>query len=130
MTRLTKGEALEHWRNLPVQPVAQPVPIPYKHAGSTYGADGIRIEGTREFIDSVLAQLKPILECENASTRIGLNYQEVEARPGVADSHKAFAFAGNWVCYIKVHARGDEAQAVNAFVSAAAGKEIIASRGY
>lgn len=106
--RLNKKQALEHWRNLPDQSVKTPDPIAYKHRGTTYGADGIRIEGTREFIDSILAQLKPLLDSENGTTRIALNYQEVEAREG-----KPNDFAGNWVCYVKVHERGHEAQIMN-----------------
>lgn len=123
--RLTKEQALDHWRNLPAQPVLQPDPIAYKHRGSTYGADGIRIEGTREFIDSVLANLKPLLDGENGDTRLALNYQQVESKPD-----KPYTYAGNWVCYVKVHTRGSEAQAVNAFASAIAGREVIPSAGY
>ena len=123
--RLTKAEALNHWRNLPNQGLQMPDSIPYKHRGTTYGADGIRIEGTQQFIDSVLAQLKGLLHGENTDTRLALNYQQVESREG-----KPNVFAGNWVCYVKVHERGSEAQMVNAFVSGIAGKEVIASRGY
>ena len=125
MARFSKGEALAHWRNLPDQGVTMPHAIPYKHRGTTYGADGIRIEGRREFIDSILAQLKPLLAGENTSSRLALNYQQVEAKDG-----KPNAFAGQWVCYVKVHERGSEAQMVNAFVSGVAGREVIASRGY
>lgn len=125
MSRLTKQEALQHWRGLPAQPLKSPRAIPYKHSGSTYGADGIRIEGCREFIDSVLAQIKPLLQAENTRTRLALNYQQVEPREG-----KPSGYAGQWVCYVKVHERGSEAQAVNGFASAIAGKDIIASRGF
>lgn len=114
MTRFTKEQALDHWRNLPSQSILAPESIPYKHRGTTYGADGIRIEGRREFIDSVLAQLKTLLEVENGSTRLSLNYQSVEPRDG-----RDNAFAGNFVCYIKVHERGHEAKMANAFIARA-----------
>ena len=122
--RLKKGDALEHWRGLKEGRKLKPRAIKYGHEGSTYGHDGVRIEGSREFIDSVLSRLKPLLDCENAETRIGLNYQAVAPRPGKPHS------GGDWVCYIKIHERGDEAKAVNGFVSALAGREIIASAGY
>ena len=122
--RLKKGDALAHWRDLPEGAPLKPRAIPYKHEGSTYGHDGVRIEGSREFIDSVLSRLKPLLACENTRTRIGLNYQRVEAREGKRHS------GGDWVCYVKIHERGDEAKAVNAFASRLAGREIIASAAY
>ena len=110
--RLTKSEALEHWRTLDGQGhQLRPTPIPYKHRGSTYGADGLRIEGSRDFIDCVLARVRDLMQCENSETRLALNYQQVEPREG-----KSTTYAGQWVCYVKVHERGSEAQMANAFV--------------
>jgi len=123
--RMSKSQALSHWQSLPDNQAINQDVIPYKHSGSTYGADGIRVEGSQEFIDSVLSRLKDLIAGENTQTRLGLNYQQVEAKPG-----KPNAFAGNWVCYVKLHERGHEAQAVNAFASAIAKKEVILTRGY
>jgi len=120
--RLNKKEALEHWRGLPAAAPLNPRPIQYKHAGSTYGMDGIRIEGSRAFIDAVLGRLADLLEYENAATRIGLNYQRVEPREGKA-------CAGDWVCYVKVYERGEEAKAVNRWASGMAGRPMIVSAG-
>lgn len=106
--RFTKGAALAHWRDLPDALPIKVHAIANKHRGSTYGHDGIRIEGSREFIDSVLARLKPLLAYENGSTRLALNYQAVQPRAGKAAS------GGDWVCYVKVHERGPEAQMCNA----------------
>lgn len=106
--RLNKKQAMEHWRNLPLVPIKTPDVIPYKHRGTTFGADGIRLEGSRDFIDSILAQLKPLLDSENNESRLSLNYQQVDAREG-----KENVFAGNWVCYVKVHERGHEAKIMN-----------------
>jgi len=117
--RYRKEDALIHWANLDGAPPLKPKSIPYKQAGSTYGADGIRIEGSQEFIDAVLSRLKDLLDYENGETRLGLNYTQVENKPGA----KPYPFAGNWVCYVKVHQRGDEAQMMNAWLSAATGKE-------
>lgn len=121
--RLTKKEALAHWAGLPDGAPLKPRAIDNRHTGSTYGHDGLRIEGSRAFIDGVLARLKPLLAFENTRVRIALNYQAVQPRPGKEAS------GGDWVCYIKFHERGDEAKGVNAFVSALAGREIIASAG-
>ena len=122
--RLAKGEALDHWEGLADGLPLKPRPLRYKHEGSTYGHDGLRIEGSRAFIDAVLSRLKPLLAMENRNTRIGLNYQAVQPREGKAAS------GGEWVCYIKFHERGDEAKGVNGFVSAMTGRDVIASAGY
>lgn len=122
--RLNKADALTHWRQLPAR---DPAPlmraIPYKQEGSKYGACGIRIDGTRPFIDAVLSQLTTLLGHENAETRLELNYTET------ADRETGYP-TGQWVCYIRVHERGDEAKMVNAVASAMARKEVILSRGY
>ena len=106
---MRKAQALKHWESLPDQPIRKPDPIPYKHSGTTYGADGVRIEGSPEFVDSVLAQLKPLLNGENCSTRIALVYQTIEPREG-----KPNPYVGNTVCYVKTHERGGQAQMMNA----------------
>jgi len=109
MTRLTKAAALTHWRQLAPNAPLTPKPIAYKQTGSTYGADGIRIEGTRDFIDAVLGRLQELQQFENSRTRLAVNYQQVEPREG-----KSNTFAGNWVCYLKVYERGDEARILHA----------------
>ena len=107
--RMTKAEALEHWSGLEETPLHM-APVPYKATGSKYGFDGIRIDGTRRFIDSVLAQIKPLMEQENGGTRLELNYTETTERETREPT-------GAWVCYVRVHERGHEAQMVNAFAS-------------
>ena len=118
--RLDKKQALAHWARLPKRAALEPRAIPYKQGGSTYGLDGVRIEGSREFIDAVLGRLSDLLAFENCNTRLALNYQKVQPRDGKE-------CLGDWVCYIKVHERGQEAKAVNAWVSGVAGRQIIAS---
>ena len=108
--RLNKSEALQHWNGLEqAAPAPLMQPIPYKTTGSKYGYSGIRIDGSRDLIDAVLSNLKTLLGHENGSTRLELNYTEVTDRDtGVP--------TGNWVCYIRVHERGREAQMVNAIL--------------
>ena len=106
--RLNKSEALQHWAGLEqVDPAPRMESIPYKTEGSKYGYSGIRIDGTRDFIDAVLSNLKTLIGHENGSTRLELNYTEVVDRETGSPT-------GNWVCYIRVHERGREAQMVNA----------------
>ena len=116
---MTKAEALAHWRklknNLPI--VRHFAPIPYKAEGSRYGACGIRIDGSPEFIDAVLSRLKDVIELENDNTRLELARNEVDG----STLGKAFNNAENHaqVCYIRVHERGSEAKMVNAFIAGA-----------
>lgn len=105
--RLKKKDALARWRALPANAPLDPEVIPYKHKGSTYGYDGVRIEGSPAFIDAVLGRLKDLIALESPTTRIGLAYQKVQPRPGKD------ANGGDCVCYVKFHERGREAQIMN-----------------
>ncbi|MFP4192796.1 MAG: hypothetical protein ACLFU6_12060 [Candidatus Hydrogenedentota bacterium] len=96
----------------------RPRPVPYRHEGSTYGADSIRITGTPDFVDSVLSRLKDMLEHENGVTRLQVSYKDVEGRPD-----KPAYYTGNEVaCYIQVHERGGEAQILAALAGEGAVK--------
>ena len=101
---MKKADTIRHWRALPENQPLRPASVPYKHEGSTYGEDSIRITGSREFIDAVLSRVKPLLDHENGSTRLQLAYAKVEPKPGHACPPDAHA------CYIQVHERGGQAQ--------------------
>src|ERR1039458_891675 len=117
---MQKAEFLSHWRQItPNQPL-RPGVVPYKHEGSTYAEDGIRITGSTRFIDSVLSRLTDLLACENSHTRLQVNYQESKDR-------ESGRLTGSWNCYIQVHERGREAQMVNAWVSAVTHRESAVS---
>lgn len=94
------------WRTLAAgpKPALDPTPIAYKHSGSTYGHDGVRIEGSPQFINAVLSRLGDLLEMENSRTRIGIAYQPVTGRPDKPNN------GGDHVCYVKFHVRGSESQ--------------------
>ena len=103
---MKKEQFLEHWKAIDPGQKLKPTPVPYKHRGSTYGEDGIRITGSPEFIDSVLSRLKDMLLWENGTTRLQVVHKKSEPKPGqsaalLPDSHN---------CYIQVHMRGREAQ--------------------
>jgi hypothetical protein len=113
---MKKEDALTRWKskpaNLPIKPHVSI--IPYKTSGSKYGAGGVRIDGTPEFIDAVLSRLKDLIEFENGVTRLELSRSEVKAVT-VKGETKGFANAAMnaETCYVRVHERGYEAQIVN-----------------
>jgi hypothetical protein len=105
---MKKAVILAHWQSLPRQQKLAPRPVPYRHEGSTYDQDGIRITGSRAFIDAVLSRLTDLLEFEKGRTRLQVSYQEAtdkdDGRP-----------LGSWSCYIQVHERGGQAVDAGAF---------------
>lgn len=125
---MTKAEALAHWRSLPTgqDPMPHFKAIPYKSSGSSYGACGVRIDGSPEFIDAVLSCLKPLLAAENCHTRLELTYQAVEASPG-RPLHKAVAKPH--VCYIRRHERGREGQIYQSIINGSSIPDAVLS-GY
>ena len=116
---MRKEEFLTHWQGIkPNQSIAIE-PVPYKHRGSTYAEDGIRITGSQQFIDSMLSRIKDLLDYENDSTRLQVVYKQSQDRESGAP------LAG-YNCYIQVHERGREAQIMNSIVAGARGR--IAAR--
>lgn len=108
---MKKQQILEKWQGIPENKPLAPDAVPYKHKGSTYDQDGIRITGSKEWIDSVLSRLKPLLQEENGGTRLQLVYkQSVDKDTGIP--------MDSWNCYIQVHERGGQAQMCNAFCAA------------
>ena len=113
MPAIPKSETLMRWRSLrKTNPLKHMNAIPYKARGSRYGACGIRIDGTPAFIDAVLSNLQDLLDGENAITRLEL------ARSDVDGSTLGKSFENRdidaQVCYIRLHKRGSDAQALNA----------------
>ena len=100
---MRKNQALNHWNKLETDQALKPVPVPYKHTGSTYGQDGIRITGSPEFIDSVLSKLKDLLQYENGETRLQLVYNQITCK-------KSGLKMNTHNCYYQVHERGNEAK--------------------
>ncbi len=110
----TKETTLKAWKNgQPRQPmIKHMIPIPYKSKGSSYGACGIRIDGSPEFVDAVLSNLQELIAGENAVTRLELSRQKVDgSKLGKNFGKKVI---GAEVCYIRLHMRGSEAAGINA----------------
>ena len=108
-----KKETLQHWESMEAdQPILKHMtPIPYKATGSSYGSCGIRIDGNPAFIDAVLSRLKDLIDGENAVTRLELSRQQVDGSKLGKKFDKAELNAE--VCYIRLHQRGGQAQAMN-----------------
>ena len=106
---MKKQELLKRWRGLKPNQSLEPQPIMYKHTGSTFDEDGIRITGSREFIDTVLSRLKDLLAFEGATTRLQCSYQQA--------TDKATGLPlPSYKCYIQVCMRGRESAMVNLFL--------------
>jgi hypothetical protein len=114
---MRKQDTLKAWRdlpgNMPVLPHFQP--IPYKARGSTYGACGIRIDGSPAFVDAVLSRFKDLIDGENHLTRLTLARNKVDGS-GIG---KALPNAVNNAecCYIRLHVRGSEGAMASAIFS-------------
>lgn len=107
---MKKAETMAMWQGLtenqPIMPEMRP--IPYKASGSTYGACGVRVDGTPAFVQAVLSHLKEMISGENDFTRLALAYNEVDGEKlnKSFDNKELNAVC----CYIRLHERGNEAQ--------------------
>ena len=108
---MKKDEMLTRWANVQNAPLC-PRPVPYKHRGSTYDCDGIRITGQPEFIDAVLYKLRDLLRFEGIETRLQVSYAP-------ATDRETRAPLGSFSCYVQVHQRGGEGAMMQAFIAGA-----------
>ncbi|RTK94080.1 MAG: hypothetical protein EKK64_09240 [Neisseriaceae bacterium] len=103
--KATKPEILEFWKKLRSDSPILMKPIEYNHKGSTYGEDGIRITGSPQFIQSVLARLKEFLNFESPQTKLSVSYRETQ-------SPSASQFGNtktSYVFYLQTKKRGEGA---------------------
>lgn len=94
----TKKEILDHWTQLREDNPIKMEPISKEHEGSTYDQDTLRLTGSREFIDSVLSNVKDLLAAEDDDTLLRVIYRETRDRvTGIP--------TGKYSCYIQIWAR-------------------------
>jgi len=75
--RAKKEDVIRHWGQLvPNKPFVNLRIIPNDHRGATLGFDGIRVTGSADFIDSILARLKDLMTYEGAGTRLQVIYKQ------------------------------------------------------
>jgi len=96
---MEKKQFLKHWSKLRANQTLSPKPVRYTHEGSTYAEDGVRITGSRAFVDSVLSRLKDLLKFEGEETRLQVVYKKSTDR----ESGKMLT---SYNCYVQVHQRG------------------------
>lgn len=96
---MEKKAFLRHWSGLRANQKLRPKAVRYRHAGSTYAEDGIRITGSRAFVDGVLSRLKDLLKLESDETRLQVVYKRSMDR----DSGRTLS---SYNCYVQVHERG------------------------
>lgn len=111
---MKKSEILARWKSLRRPQALVPCAVPYRHQGSTYDQDGVRITGSRAFIDAVLSRLTDLLAFENGRTRLQVSYQPA------TDKHSGSAL-GSWACYVQVHERGSPTSTTDALAELMAG---------
>jgi hypothetical protein len=91
--RMEKSQIMQYWQTLRPDMPIQFNPIESDKKGSTFGEDGIRITGSRPFIDSVLGRLKDILRYENKQTKLNIAYRQVQYKgEGIPDKDSSFVF--------------------------------------
>jgi len=96
---MEKEPFLKHWSKLRANQKLAPKPVQYAHEGSTYAEDGIRITGSKAFVDSVLSRLKDLLVFDGEGTRLQVVYKKSMDR----ESGKTLT---SYNCYVQVHERG------------------------
>jgi len=97
--KLTKDQIIAHWQALrPDEPIKMR-PLPHDFEGETYSKDGIRITGSRAFIDSIICRLKELMTYENPHVRLNLIYRMQPKERQDPNSPPSF------VCYIQSEVR-------------------------
>lgn len=101
--KASKEEILDHWRMMPSgMPMGQMRSVPPNHQGPTYNFDGLRITGSSQWIDFVLARLKDVLRYETeegGQTRLQLIYKQI------VDNKTQQPVPESFVFYIQVKQR-------------------------
>jgi len=90
-----KGEIMNWWSRLkPNQPI-MPNPIPHDKEGSTYGFDGIRVTGSKQFVTSVLSRFKDFVYQENPHTSLKVVFRQIEDKYTHTPENNSFVFYAN-----------------------------------
>ena len=94
-----KNEIVNFWKGVQTNMPFALKPIPYDHKGSTIQEDGLRITGSKEFIQSVLSRLKDFMIYENPETKLMVSYRQ-SPKSLVTGNRNSYTF------YFQVKQRG------------------------
>lgn len=75
-----KAEVLQFWRNLKPNLPIQMMPVPESHKGTRFRADGLRITGTPQFINSILSRIQDLIVMESDDYRLDVEYRQIESK--------------------------------------------------
>ena len=98
-----KDEILQFWQALPPTTPIQPINlVPTNYKGSTYMFDGVRVTGSRQFINSVISRLKDIINYEEGNTRLFLRYHQQ------IDKKTQYPLPNSFVFYAQIRGRDQD----------------------
>lgn len=99
--KASKDQIVQHWKNItPGLPMSQLRIIPQGHKGPTFSFDGLRINGSPEFIDAVLSRIKELVNYEGGGTRLGVMYKQQ------VNNKTQQVIPGSYSFYLQVKQRG------------------------
>ena len=97
--KASKEDILNFWKGIGANIPLQLRAIDYEHEGSTIQEDGLRITGSKEFIQSVLSRLKDFMIYENPETKLMVSYRQ-SPKSLVTGNRNSYTF------YFQVKQRG------------------------
>ena len=74
--RYSKDEIISHWSKLTVRGIIPITPKPHNHYGTSLDEDTVRVTGSREFVDAIMARLKEFLQFETQETELEVRYEQ------------------------------------------------------
>lgn len=89
--KMTKKQLIPYWESLQNTPIIA-YPIDKDHKGSTYGMDGMRITGSRKFIESIISHLKDFLAYETDKSKLQIVYKQVQYKESELPKPNSYVF--------------------------------------
>jgi hypothetical protein len=87
---------LNKWASLQPRPIPLQ-PKPYGHYGTSLDEDTIRITGSEEFIESILAKLKDLLIFENKDIKLDVDFKPSKySHAGGSNPNYEFKFSATY----------------------------------
>lgn len=71
-----KAEIISHWSQLTPRGPIPITPKPHDHYGTSLDEDTIRVTGSQQFIDAILARLRELIQLETQDTELEVRYEK------------------------------------------------------